>query len=378
MLTSEAKSFPAIVVLVFFTCADTSLAFLPVPNASFCPCRGSVDGSELQQENPNKTNEIRGSKYNRSDSSIPSPEVVAQRLNIRPTRQASKKTWLRAMKIHKRLLPLLHSLDQCKPADSSLNLACLWWKALAGSDKSSPVYDEGLSYDLLPSGFRNILKLRKLYPRLHHANVELRTAYLDNAIEDIVKGIDGEKKIQLICMGAGYDLRGIKMLERKLVDDVVELDLMEVVDAKKRLFGRLVRRRPWLNAAKNDSNEGGLPTLVPSDFNNIQDVKEKLRKVIMGRSSSTRDTNEWHTIFTFEGVMIYLDDGVPSALLEVASDVLKDGIVDGSLVLADRLENVPGGDKDLGIKELESGGWTLKDWCPKPGLARHMLSAELA
>ena len=54
--------------------------------------------------------------------------------------------------------------------------ACLWWKAIAGNDKSSPVHDYSLSYDLLPPVTRWIVSSRlcRLYPRLHHANVEIR------------------------------------------------------------------------------------------------------------------------------------------------------------------------------------------------------------
>ena len=157
------------------------------------------------------------------------------------------------------------------------------------------------------------------------------------------------------------------MLERGLVDEVVELDLPEVVDAKKRLFERLVKRRPWLG-------DLSMPFLVPSDFNNVSDVEKKLVHDVVGRGD---DAKTWHTIFVFEGVMIYLDDGVPSALLNVTSTVLSERQLGGSLCFADRLENVPGGDQDFGIKELESNGWRIKDWCPKPGLARHMGSAEL-
>ena len=86
---------------------------------------------------------------------------------------------------------------------------------------------------------------------------------------------------------------------------------------------------------------------------------------------------EWHTIFMLEGVMIYLDDGVPSSLLNITSSVLRENKLEGSLCFADRLENVPGGDFDLGVKELKNNGWEMKDWCPKPGLARHMGSANL-
>lgn len=341
----------------------------------------------LQQNRPlSQPNMIRGDKYNQDNSTLPSPKDIAKRLGVIPTKEASAKTWQRAWKLHKRLIPLLHSTDSCKPPDSSLNIACMWWKSLSGNDKSSPVYDNGLSYDLLPSGWRNILRFRRLYPRLHHGNVELRTAYIDSQIKDIVQNLKqnsteatnkGETIMcQLICMGAGYDTRGVKMLERNNVDRVVELDLPEVVHAKERLYRRLRKRRPWLK-------EMSMPTLIPADFNDIVDVRQKLLDAIStSRDDGLQDTQTqkqeyWHTIFVFEGVMIYLNDGIPSSLLDITSKVLKETELAGSLVFADRLENVPGGDLNLGQIELQRNGWLLKDWCPKPGLARHMGSAEL-
>jgi hypothetical protein len=334
--------------------------------------------------NNNNDNLVRGERYKNETSTLPSPELIASKLGVKPTKEASAKTWKRAWTLHKRLIPLLHSTDGCKPPDSSLNLACMWWKGLSGNDKSSPVYDHGLAYDLLPSGWRRIIKPRRLYPRLHHGNVELRTAYLDRQIGEIVDENnivdvnDGEattKQIRLVCMGAGYDTRGIKMIERKTVDQVIELDLPEVVDAKERLFGRLLKRRPWLK-------DMPMPKLVPSDFNHLSDVEDKLKSILVpnngGSNGDDDDGFEWHTIFVFEGVMIYLDDGVPSSLLNITSRLLREHNLEGSLCFADRLENVPGGILDMGVKELESNGWTLKDWSPKPGLARHMGSASLS
>jgi len=361
----------------------SSFAFIGEPWQSVRTYKRQALVPPLQERHLSQPNLIRGEKYQQGNSTLPSPEIVAKRLGVVPTKEASAKTWQRAWRLHKRLIPLLHSTDSCKPPDSSLNIACMWWKSLSGNDKSSPVYDNGLAYDLLPSFWRNIVRLRRLFPRLHHGNVELRTAYIDVQINDIVKNLrEGSNAndsnetamIQLICMGAGYDTRGVKMLERNTVDRVVELDLPEVVHAKERLFGRLCKRRPWL---KNIS----MPTLIPSDFNNISDLRQKLLDAVV--SLREEEDNEqmkqqnWHTIFVFEGVMIYLDDGIPSALLDVCSRILKDNKLVGSLIFADRLENVPGGDYDLGVKEVQNNGWVLKDWCPKPGLARHMGSAEL-
>ena len=76
--------------------------------------------------------------------------------------------------------------------------------------------------------------------------------------------------------------------------------------------------------------------------------------------------------------MIYLNDGVPSSLINITSSMLRENNLDCSLCFADRLENVPGGEFDLGVKELESNGWKMKDWSPIPELARHMGSASLS
>jgi hypothetical protein len=41
------------------------------------------------------------------------------------------------------------------------------------------------------------------------------------------------------------------------------------------------------------------------------------------------------------------------------------------------LENSPGGEELAGREELARSSWDLMDWCPKPGLARHMAMARL-
>ena len=340
----------------------------------------------------------RGSNYGSNhNSTIPTPQEVASILNVQPTKEASAAEWQRAWRFMKRILPILHMLDKCKPADSSLNLACMWWKAISGNNINSPVWDDGLSYDILPSGFRWVVQKRlcRFYPRLHHANVELRTAFLDSVIQQIVedqrksdmehqqaeedKEEGGRKKIRLVCFGAGYDLRSIKLLERKLIDEAYELDLPQVVEAKQRLIGskRLLKRRPWLASLLNDDNcSSRMPKLIPSDLNDIDQVRQQLKEILTANNHNT--TEEYYTIFVFEGVMIYLKEGIPSSLLNVTASVLKEVNAGGSLCFADRLENIPGGDYDLGIQELDRNGWKLDQWCPKPGLARHMGSAVLA
>lgn len=382
------------VILIFLLniTATTTLAFVgtsSVHNRAHQTRNNNAKNTHIERKaiisgkNSNNLNLIRGEKHYNTENC---PIIVAERLGVQPTKiNASSKTWKRAWKIHKRLIPILHSTDSCKPSDSSLNIACMWWKSLSGNDKSSPVYDNKLAYDLLPSGWRNIIRLHKFYPRLHHGNVELRTAYLDNQICEIKYDRPTTTMIRLVCMGAGYDTRGVKMLERNIVDQVYELDLPDVVEAKQRLFQRLLKRRPWLQ-----KEILSMPTLIPCDFNIISDVEKKLRTILHDEQQTNDNDNDdnddrinWHTIFVFEGVMIYLDDGIPSSLLNITSNVLKENNSDGSLCFADRLENIPipedgGGSYSSGKAELMNNGWQIMDWCPKPGLARHMGSASLS
>ena len=118
-----------------------------------------------------------------------------------------------------------------------------------------------------------------------------------------------------------------------------------------------------------------MPTLIASDFNNVDNVKDILLENVL--NDTTQGNSEWYTIFMFEGVMIYLNPMVPSSLLNVTSHVLNTKQMQGSLCFADRLENIPGGELEPAMIELERNGWTLIDWEPKPGLARHMGYASL-
>jgi len=273
---------------------------------------------------------------------------------------------------------------------------------LAANNKTSPIYDNALSYDLLPSLTRRLIspKLICFYPRLHHANVEIRTAFLDQTLLSIIQTISSsgkKKKIRFLCMGSGYDPRSIKFLERDLVEECWEFDLPNVVEAKEQLYRskRFRKRRPWLNMIPDDAMENGeekkagnieKKTLierlhfVSSDLNDVQTLEKKIDAVLTSPSKHNDNLKnqeednhvEWYNIFIFEGVMIYLNETIPSTLLSVCSQALVRNNATGSLCFADRLENIPGGDEILAQKEMKRNGWELMKWLPKPGLARHM------
>jgi len=319
---------------------------------------------------------------------IPTTAEAAASVGVRPPKKATPREWKRAWKIFRTIIPLLHAFDRLRPPDSSLALHCLWWKALSANDPGSPVADGGLAHDLLPPLVRAIAgrRIGRMFPRLHHANVEVRTAFLDRAVaSSAAAATDAGGRVRLVSLGAGYDVRSIKFRERGAVDAAVELDLPAVVAGKARILGsrRFRRRRPGAAAA------GLLPEFHTIDLNDVGAVGEVLRRLLSPKEGGPSGKGEedgagtsvvCHTIFVLEGVMIYLDEGVPHALLGMLSDVLRTvdcGGGGGTLCFADRLENVPGGDLDAGRAELKHNGWELTEWQPKPGLARHMGVAKL-
>ena len=240
-----------------------------------------------------------------------------------------------------------------------------------------------------------------------------------------------KKQIRLIVMGGGYDTRSMKLMERSLLQnkaapyhnllvkkqqsrtrqwleklrrkkqtplfqlnafdnitsafdsyelECYELDLPEVVHAKRKLLqSRLFKRRPWLQELGEE-----YPKLVEVDFNNLNATQSILEEILVNDNANEAEFVE--NIILFEGVMIYLDEGIPHALLELCSTVLNkadNATIDGKkkksgyLCFADRLENIPGGDEDAANAEMKNTGWELIDWLPKPGLARHMGVARL-
>ena len=272
------------------------------------------------------------------------------------------------------LLNFIGLFDTCSPPDSKLSLRVLLrWKAIAACDRRSPAFEEdGITYDLLPGGFRRLLlrgPLCRLYPRWIHVIIEIRTAYLDGAIMRIRDELGSAAKIRLISMGGGYDSRCVRLRARGIIDDAVDLDLEPVIYAKTRMLDRLVMRRKKTNNNLDCEGDVILPELVPIDFNNVEDVQSTLVQIIKKRSKYGQ---RWHNIFLFEGVLMYLPEGIPSKLLRACCEALKDTRQRGSVVFADTLENIPNDDIDTARVELARLGWRVVEWLPKGGRTRHM------
>jgi hypothetical protein len=128
--------------------------------------------------------------------------------------------------INQRSVPIPHAFDRCNTKESFVNLPVLWWKAIAGNRRGRG-FDFGFAYDLLPSWTRLIVSspFCWLYPNLHHQNVLLRTVYLDDALATIVNNSiisaaqlairsNSSQSIDLdvLCLGAGFDTRNLRLL----------------------------------------------------------------------------------------------------------------------------------------------------------------------
>jgi O-methyltransferase involved in polyketide biosynthesis len=338
---------------------------------------GLVGGSSINiTQQVNKGVQTSNSSTIKADKStdLIKKEAAAAAVGVRPPLRAPRWVYKVSRKIERVALRIVNLFDPCKPPDSKLSLSVLWWKALSANDPNSPVYDDFLTHDMLPGGFRVFVgrTLGRFYPRLLHPIIEIRTAYLDRTVTSIVQQVrarDALVKVRLVSLGGGYDVRSMKFRERGLIDRAIELDLPQVIDAKTRILQskRFRKRRPHLVGDM-------LPEFFPVDLNQLDRVQAILEGILRNDSKSQE---KWHTIFLFEGVMLYLDEGVPSALLGVCRQALETTGQKGSVCFADRLENIPGDDEEIARHELAKHGWDLADWLPKGSKTRHMGYARM-
>ena len=161
-------------------------------------------------------------------------------------------------------------------------------------------------------------------------------------------------------LGAGYDTRSVRFLTKNEIDEAWELDVVEVLDSKLVMLDRLKSRRP----------ECGLPNIVSADLNDVKTFRKHLNGIIPGANSN------WHTIFLFEGVLMYLKGEIPDQIMSACANHLQEQGQSGSLIFADYLRGLPSdGDFQMAKKRLATLGWNLVDdsWSFQPSFqAKHM------
>lgn len=289
-----------------------------------------------------------------NNSSIPTGNELAEMMGLKPFARAPTKVWKFAWRLHGNLLPILHWRDNAQPQDAHQSLKVIWNKAIAGLDSKSPAFDNQWTYDLLPGCSRWLLKLipTRIFPRLHHATIEIRTVYLNKAIEKELCSLSPKTKVRLVALGSGYDTRYTRLLADEIVDEAWELDMHHVIEAKQKMLHRIQQRRGRVT----------LPHFRAVDFNDVKSFEATLNLI------AGKDSSDWHTVFVSEGVLIYLDEGVPLRILETCRRI----IPASSFCFADLICEVQAGNRSQAEEILRDTGWTLTDWLPKPGLARHM------
>eukprot|EP00532_Pseudo-nitzschia_australis_P012090 CAMPEP_0168213508 /NCGR_PEP_ID=MMETSP0140_2-20121125/4834_1 /TAXON_ID=44445 /ORGANISM="Pseudo-nitzschia australis, Strain 10249 10 AB" /LENGTH=373 /DNA_ID=CAMNT_0008140367 /DNA_START=210 /DNA_END=1331 /DNA_ORIENTATION=- len=190
-----------------------------------------------------------------------------------------------------------------------VNLRVLWCKLLTSLDPNSPAYEGRprggcnnssnneknifATYQMLPPFSikwpLRYLGLWRLFPRWMHANIELRTVYLQGALDTILlvkrnsepesvvateepSSEDQHKStlsdggnsiadsICVIILGGGYDPRGANLSTSNGIRRVYELDLPVVIDSKRRLL-----HRAGFRVINDDDNDEGMDVPMDSD-----------------------------------------------------------------------------------------------------------------
>jgi O-methyltransferase involved in polyketide biosynthesis len=317
--------------------------------------------------------------------------------HVQPPSQVPSFVWRWCYFIHKACLPILHKFDSAKPPDSALSLMVLWWKAMVGLDRSSQAYDGGLAYDMLPTGTRWLVKCLNLASRitrlrLHHANIELRTVFLDESVKKIVGRIKQQqpsRRVRVVVFGAGYDLRSMRLLRQGIVEEMIEMDLPDVVQAKQALLEspRFQQRQPNCTMPSR---------MLAVNLNDMEQTRVILSSLLTSPLplSSSGSMEEPFTIFMFEGVMVHLANGSPHKLLQLlrsfettttrtaATSTTTTPTLTSTpesaylpsccIIFSDMLNNVKYRSCAMGQAEMESTGWRLTEWTANPTKTPHM------
>jgi hypothetical protein len=290
----------------------------------------------------------------------------------RPPWQVPSFFWIWAYRLHLKALPLLHAFDDSahQIPNSSLSLPILWWKALMRNTNPSAA---AWAYDLLPGPTRWIVKVfRRFFPPLHHVNIQLRTTFLDNRTIAIANQVRSEssssdqkysnKRIRLVVLGAGYDLRSLRFLQAGIVDEAIEVDLPNVIQAKKALLESptFQQRRPHCQ----------LPQMAEVNLNNIETTNATLRNLWSAKNETKEQPT--FTIFLLEGILVHLESGSSSKVLKLLRSFCNDqDSSNGCLVFCDRIQGVNNRSLDLAKTVLNETGWKLTEFLATPTRTPH-------
>jgi len=267
--------------------------------------------------------------------------------------------------------------------NTSFNLAVLWWKAISANRWGSCLWDDGITFDLLPPIFRRLVQfpLSWFYPNLHHQNIAIRTVFLDDALQsEISNSLNIENaKVRVVVLGSGYDSRSLRFLNSKFNNstkvDFFEFDLPSVVKVRRLMLERFAQRRT------SSKKSVRLPTVLETDLNNLDEFTLKIDQLL-----NQKPDTYVKTIFLVEAVFMYLsDDVVISFCQQCVRSVIKNNPLEMvSLCFAHRFPGILNNnttslslmtmekERDSVAALLLQSNLQLTRWMPKLGRARHM------
>ena len=255
----------------------------------------------------------RGVYKNRPD--FPPLGESAARLGVDPPRTAPRLVWKAAWKVGQSAMPLLHRWDDCTPTDTNVNLWVCWLKAIAGNRRRGGYADGGLAYDLLPPVTRRVVArpLARLFPRLHHQNVAMRTAYLDQVLEaELQAAAEVDAATAVVILGAGFDARALRLdSPANLTISWAEVDLPHVMAQKQRLLGRLRQRRPQLAPRIERLRQ------LPANLSVADETRAALRDALAPPAAGDPHSR---ALFVFEALLIYIRPENAAELLRLCVD----------------------------------------------------------
>lgn len=262
------------------------------------------------------------------------------------------------------MLPLLHRWDPVAPADTCVNLMVVWLKALSGNRRDG-AGDGGISYSFLPKFTRWLVSpfVAWLYPRLHHQNIAMRTAFLDRVVAEEPFAAP-EQPVALVALGAGFDGRSLRFGSSSI--PCYELDLPAVIEQKRGLVARASLRLPKLTEGASSI------TYVSANLSDVSAARRAVRQTMLSALSGRRGGR---VVVVCEALLIYLPAHSATQLLRaVADEATSAGAASISFCFADALPGVEGIARWDAEDVLRAAGLHLDpgSWTPKPGLARHM------
>ena len=348
---------------------------------------------------------------------------LSKKLNMAGPWNAPRFVWSFAWKLQTFILPLLHYFDKCASTDSFVNLPVLWWKAIASNNIFSRLYDQKVTYDLLPSITRLIVSFPfcLLYPKLHHQNIAMRTLYLDQMIDNLLLVNTSSSSsspasvsvpVTIINLGSGFDPRALRYAllpihSNTLKNSIkawIEFDLPSVIQQKRCILERFLTRRPTFPRSL-------LPTLFETDLNNVTQTVQQLDSALSSthkRLPSTPTPTQQQRqcgriILVTEASLFYTNQSTVPALLQQCLHTASLYFHDVKYCFVDRLPieeankrrlttsagptgstgavttaSPASGVIDTNIEHkqaeafLSSIGLRLEQWEIKPGIARHM------